>query len=401
MKGARDAPRILVLFGNIPLHGQERGNIEALDALRSTGCEVLFLIRREWTKDTIQVELNRRGLRWVAVPYFAAVRKGLGLGTWARNLCGILGGSWQLLRLIRSFRATHIHTGSQAHVLNFLPALALTRLPVIYRCGDVPMEHHALWRWVWAYTRTRTHHFVAISQFIRSELEARGVQKSRITVIYNAPPTRTSGEPVKLPVSSDGGMMFLYVGQLTAEKGLAELIEAAIGHCRRHPSSRFLLAGDYSWNNPFATGLMRRVEQERLSDRIVFLGFVSAVYDLFRHAQVHVCPSLWKEPLGNVVVEAKHTGVPSVVFPSGGLPELIEDGVDGWICAEKTAAALVDAFAAYEADPGLALRQGEAARRSLARLGMDTFAERWRAVYEGTRPVRSRQTAWESGTGDA
>ncbi len=43
------APRILVLFGNVPLHGQERGNIEALDALRRTGCEVLFLIREEWT----------------------------------------------------------------------------------------------------------------------------------------------------------------------------------------------------------------------------------------------------------------------------------------------------------------------------------------------------------------
>ena len=72
-------PRIIVLFGNIPLLGQERGNINALASLRDSGCEVLFLIRRDRTKDTIQAELNRRGLAWIAVPHYYAMRRGQGL----------------------------------------------------------------------------------------------------------------------------------------------------------------------------------------------------------------------------------------------------------------------------------------------------------------------------------
>lgn len=385
MTGRQDAPRILVLFGNIPLHGQERGNIEALDALRSTGCEVLFLIRGEWTKDTIQAELDRRGLKWVAVPYFEAIRKGVGWRTWARNLGAILGGSWQLLRLIRSFRATHIHTGSQAHVLNFLPALALTRTPLVYRCGDVPMAHHALWRWVWRYTCRRAAWVVANCQFLRSIIVGKGVCPSRTTVIYNRPPARASKAvpPLVLPEAAD--TTFVYVGQLIADKGVGEVVEAAILHCGRYPRAQFLLVGDYTWQNPFAQGLREKVARLGLSDRIQFTGYLEDIDGVFAAADVHVCPSLIEPGLPNVVLEAKRAGVPSVVFASGGLPELIEDGVDGWVCPEKTAAALLAALEVYERDPTLAARQGEAARRSLTRLGVDSFADRWRDVYERAR----------------
>ena len=114
-------PRILVLFGNVPLLGNERANIETIDQLRQKGADVRFLIRKEWTSESIQAELMRRGLAFEFVPYFDAIRYSAGVGSWIKNVHGILGGSAALLRQIWSFKATHLHVGSTAWVLNFLP----------------------------------------------------------------------------------------------------------------------------------------------------------------------------------------------------------------------------------------------------------------------------------------
>lgn len=380
-------PRILVLFGNVPLFGQERANIEALDALQQTGCEVLFLIRGEWTKDSIQPELNRRNLRFLVVPYFDAVRYGVSFRVWWNNLKGILGGSWQLLRQIRVFRATHIHVGSTANVLNFLPALMLTRLPLVFRAGDVPSQHHLLWRWVWIFARWRTGHFVCDSNFIRDRLVGMGAKQDICSVLYAPAPRRThAGAAAVLPFKPANILSVIYIGQISQAKGVHLLVEAALHLCQKRDDIRFVIAGDYEWNNPLGRSLVEQVSQSGLQDRIVFTGFVENIDGLYGQADVHVCPSLCDEAYGLTVVEAKGRGVPSIIFNSGGLPELVSDGVDGTVCKDKSSAAIMNAIVAYADDRSLLQSQGEAARQSLHRLQIDGFARRWRKIYENAAP---------------
>ena len=110
---------------------------------------------------------------------------------------------------------------------------------------------------------------------------------------------------------------------------------------------------------------------------------------LLGNCELLVAPSIWEEPLGLVVMEAKQAGIPSIVFPSGGLPEMIEHGVDGYICADKTADALEEALRSYLDNPALSSLHGNAARNSLEKLGVEEFGRRWLSVYEATmrRPV--------------
>lgn len=122
-------PRILVLFGNLPLWGQERANIETLDLLRKRGADVMFLIRDEYTQGGIQSELARKGLKYSFVSYYGAVRYRVNLRVWIFNVYSIFWGSLQLLGWLRRFHASHIHVGSTAWVLNFIPALLLSRIP--------------------------------------------------------------------------------------------------------------------------------------------------------------------------------------------------------------------------------------------------------------------------------
>ena len=119
-----------------------------------------------------------------------------------------------------------------------------------------------------------------------------------------------------------------------------------------------------------------------LAGRISFLGQVDYVPDLLKRSEIHVAPSIFDDPSPNVVMEAKQAARPSVVFPKGGLPELVEDGIDGFVCTEPTAANLTSALRAYLEDPKLVPRHGQAAKASLKRLGVDTFDERWVAVYQ-------------------
>lgn len=385
------APRILALFGNVPLLGQERANIETLDALRETGCAVRFLIRAEHTATTIQAELIRRRLDFVTVPYYQAVRHGQTALTWARNAAGILGGSWQLMRQIRDFRATAIHVGSTPNVLNFLPALLVTRVPLVFRAGDLPPTHHAVWRLVWRFALSRSAFFVCDSEFVRSRLIALGVLERSTAVIYSPAPRRAGIESRRTRLHGPGsGLTVLYVGQISRDKGVHLLVEAAMDECRARANIRFLIAGDYEWRNDFAMELIERVRQAGLSERIHFTGFVENIDALYEQAQVHVCPSLLEEAYGLTVVEAKERGVPSVVFASGGLPELVGNGIDGLVCGTKTAQALREAIDVYAEQPALAQAHGSAALASLDRLGVRQFAQKWRTVYENVHSERRR-----------
>lgn len=376
-------PRILVLFGNVPLLGQERANIDALDALHEAGCEVLFLIRGEWTQNSIQPELNRRNLTFLAVPYFDAVRYGVSFRIWWNNIKGILGGSWQLLKQIRIFHATHIHAGSMANILNFIPALMITRLPLVFRAGDVPSQHHALWRWIWKYTCQRASHFVCDSYFIQNRLIEMGAKPEKCSVLY-APAPQRSFEVENadlLPPKIPNQLYVVYVGQISEAKGVHLLVEAAQQLCQVRNDICFLIAGDYEWNNPLGRSLVELVIESDMQNRIVFTGFVNNIDNLYNLADVHICPSLCEEAYGLTVVEAKERGVPSIVFASGGLLELIDDGIDGTVCKDKTSSEISNAILAYLDDRLLLSRHGEAACHSLQRLHINKYAQHWQEIY--------------------
>lgn len=369
-----------MLFGNVPMLGQERANIATLAALRDTGAEVLVLIRGEWTQDTVQPALRQWGLEFVVVPYFDALRHGLPLAVWWRNIRAIVGGSRRLLGFIRSFGATHLHAGSIGNLVNFLPALLVTSLPLVFRAGDIPPQHHWLWRMVWRYARHRVRHFVCDSQFIERSLIALGADPRNLSVIYAPPPARKPGSAAI--VARTRMMTFLYLGQVSPAKGVDLLVRAVAKLCAEGHEVRLLIAGDYTWNNPLGDRLRNEVRAAGLEERICFLGFVEDIESLFAAADVHVFPSIGPEAYGLTVIEAMQRGVPSIVFPAGGVVELVQDGVTGWVCKAPDFASLLDGLRYYLLNPDIVRRQGLAAMESLNRFKFERYGERWRGVYE-------------------
>ncbi|WP_058303859.1 N-acetyl-alpha-D-glucosaminyl L-malate synthase BshA [Gorillibacterium timonense] len=90
--------------------------------------------------------------------------------------------------------------------------------------------------------------------------------------------------------------------------------------------SRLLMVGD----GPDIAGVMNRVEKLGLKDRVIFCGKQDAVADIISLSDLMLLPSE-KESFGLVALEAMACGVPTVGSMAGGIPELVENGVSGFL----------------------------------------------------------------------
>lgn len=378
--------RILVLFGSASIFGAERGNLEALMALKARGAEILCLIRPEPWSVQVPSALDARGIAWRKVPY---------VEQWRRNrahavlLCGPkawIVANWRFLKAVREFKPTHIHTYAQLFLANFLLGLMLVKTPLVFRAGDEPTYHNAFWREIWRYTVKRVNRFVVNSGFVAHSLRRHGVEDRKISLIYNAPPSRPSSDADQHIDSAPGENLIVYVGQIAEHKGPHLLVEAFRPLVGEYPDVRLMLIGPIhpwwegdAWARSFRDAVMA---DGVLQHRVQFAGDLEDIPAVMHRSTFVVVPSMFDDPAPNVVMEAKNAGRAVIGFPRGGIPELIEHNVDGQICGETTTAALSAALRTYLDDPDLARRHGDAARRSLARFEIPRFGDKWQKVYE-------------------
>ena len=378
------SPRIMALLGGTVLFGQERGNIEALATLRESGYDILCLVCSADADHQIIPALEARGLKWRKVPYIEHRIPGrLHYTIMANPFRFILANMifcWEVAR----FRPAYIHACNPLYVMNFLVGLSVWHIPIIYRAGDQPILHNPIWRLTWAFITRRAAHFVANSRFVAQSIVNAGAPPRRVSVIYNAPPKRV---PAKLLVGNLVGprsQRVAFVGQICEHKGTHLLITAFRSIAHEFPDATLVIAGrltNWSWD-AWARKLQNNVSLDpQLRDRVTFLGEVEDIETLLDQSAFLVVPSVFDDPSPNVVMEAKRAGRPAIVFPRGGMPELIESGVDGLVCDEPTEAALSKALRVYLGDEDVTQRHGAAAKRSMVRLGIDHFAQSWLGVY--------------------
>jgi glycosyltransferase involved in cell wall biosynthesis len=116
---------------------------------------------------------------------------------------------------------------------------------------------------------------------------------------------------------------------------------------------------------------------------VVFAGFRADVMKLLTVFDVCLLTSN-SETSAYGVSEPMAVGRPVVATGVGGVTELIDDRIDGWLCPAGDAAALAEAVCALLADPAGAARMGErAARKVRERLSLEGQAGRLEEVYRG------------------
>jgi glycosyltransferase involved in cell wall biosynthesis len=178
------------------------------------------------------------------------------------------------------------------------------------------------------------------------------------------------------PNSGNRSPSVLFVGRLNAQKGAADLLKAADAF----PAGTVL---DMVGDGPDRAALETEARSHGLEGRVRWHGQLpqSAIVSLYRQASVVAMPSR-DEGLGLVAVEALLTGTPVVAYRSGGVAELIEDGVTGILAEAGNTGALGGSISALLADPARARRMGAEGRaRMVERFSPATAAAAYSAIY--------------------
>jgi glycosyltransferase involved in cell wall biosynthesis len=127
----------------------------------------------------------------------------------------------------------------------------------------------------------------------------------------------------ELGISGDA-LVIVTVAVLRPPKGVDKLIAAMTEVLRSVPSARLLIVGDGSER--------QRLEQQTrdagISHAVVFAGFRDDVFDLLKASDVFVLPTLF-DALPTVVIEAMFASLPIIASRVGGLPDMLDDGVEG------------------------------------------------------------------------
>ena len=165
--------------------------------------------------------------------------------------------------------------------------------------------------------------------------------------------------------------LFLFVGAGFARKGLDATIEAM--KLAAHGSYWLVVVGTDRESRRFAA------QAEALGSRVRFLGGKEDVRPFYAAADCLILPSRY-DPFPNTALEAFAMGLPAIVSSRCGAAEIIEPGVNGWVCEPDDAPGIARLM--HEADG--AMRSGslpQAARRTAERYGMDEMAGKLNALY--------------------
>lgn len=168
---------------------------------------------------------------------------------------------------------------------------------------------------------------------------------------------------------------FVYLGGLHSHKGVATMLDAFMQV--KHEEARLIIAGKGTEE--------KRVKQACEKDnRIKYVGFLSEkdMTTLLEQCDVLVCPSIWNEPFGRVILDAYKNGLPVISSRIGALPEIVQENVTGLLVSPGSTIELKNALIRFLEDVGLADECRKHLLEQLKEFSLERQAEMFIDVYK-------------------
>jgi L-malate glycosyltransferase len=221
------------------------------------------------------------------------------------------------------------------------------------------------------------------SKHVRDLVAVReSIPSGRTRIIRNgltaAPPASTAGWP------SSRGPRLVCAASLFPKKGHACLLGAFARVRRDHPEAVLLLAGQ----GPERENLQALARTLEIHGSVVFAGYRPDARALVAAADLIVLASI-EEGTPNVLLEAMAAGVPQVATNAGGTPEVVDEGVTGFLVPPRDPALMAERIHRLLSDPGLRSKMAAASR------------ERFERLFAAERMVREHEALYDEVLGGA
>jgi len=274
---------------------------------------------------------------------------------------------YKLFRLLRERKIDILHTHSPYAGILGRPAAVLAGVKTIISSEHELVERlHPLTRLGSVLTYPLNHATIAVSHAVaRSIIKYKTTRPETIHVVQNGvnlddiDNVQADPELVKQSLGIDGRRLVVgNVGHIRPQhKGHQYLVEAARLVVEQWPEVSFVIVGKEE-----TRGDLLRLEQlaQRLGirDRIIFTGFRRDVLQVMTTFDVFVLPSNW-EAFGIVLLEAMGLGKPMVATHVGGIPEVIDEGVNGFLVEPRNSQQLAEKILELLRDKTLRDRMGQ------------------------------------------
>ena len=211
--------------------------------------------------------------------------------------------------------------------------------------------------------------FIAVSDALRGKMIQHGIPPEKIITLRNwvdcdnVQPSRQVGE------------YFLYFGRIERLKGIFSLIEAAA----KIPANPLLIVGEGE-----AKEELVKLIRSKGYTHIKWLGFKKGaeLQDLIRRSICTVIPSEWFEPFPMTVLESFSHARPAIGASIGGIPEIIEHGIDGFIFEPGDVDMLASYLTWMAEHPDQAVAMGSAGRNKVQeRFSPDKYYQDLMNIY--------------------
>ncbi len=367
--------RVLLLSDNPAFGGTSRYCMNLALGLRQLGVDLTILA--PFRTDRPQDDWLLQEARKHKIPVQTLIRHG------ALDWKSVL----ELSRILKEGQFDIIH--SQGYLSNVLARLAIkfgrarAKSVITLHAWSLdkqsPRRTH-LYNRLDVLTIAWTSHAIAVDTTARDDYEKQGVPAKMITVIQNGVITRDNDTP---RVRSNGRFVVGFVGRMSEEKGVDELVAIVQRVLPEHPEVEFLLVGDGP-GKPQLDELQRQPYGQRLT----LTGRVYDVTPYYEQMDVLIMPS-HREGLPFTALEAMAQRVPLIASAVGGLPGLIVHEKNGILVPVQAVDEIVRWIQRLKDRPDLCRSLGEQASQTIeAQYSVHVMSQRTLEVYQNVLAAR-------------
>lgn len=328
--------------------------------------------------------------------------QGLGLAVHFINLVGPLNPIQdlrcviQLYKIVRQgqYDIIHFH-GAKAGLVGRIAAVA-SRCPrtvltahnfIIY--DEVPLAKKILFKYGEKLLSRATSRIITVSEALKADLtDNYQLKAEHITPVYNGIDTakyleRRDHAPTKTKWGIGQAKYVIgTVARMAPQKGLQYLLEAVALIKKTDPRKAGEIACVVAGDGPLQAELANQAKRLGIENQIIFPGFVRDMPDVLACLDIFVIPSI-AEGLSITTIEAMAAGLPVIASRVGGLPELVDEGVTGYLVEPRNPSALAQAILKMMNEPEKARTMGENGRALACRnFSTETMISNTCKVYE-------------------
>lgn len=343
-----DLPKVTYLLQDVPaLYGAERVTLDLLTALQRRGVGV----------DLLFIGETRLGL---GADAFAVAARRAGLPVKRLEVDGRF--SWPLVQHIRQHLAGRpggvLHTlGYKAHLHGLLAARG--RAPTVTTLHGWlvrPEVKERLYEKLEVYLLRRDRAVICLSRFYEEMLLGQGVKRERVFRIPSGLPADQLPSAAQAASWPDAPFTVALIGRLSWEKNHDVLLRAL---SRLHLTGRNVHAV-FAGDGPERAAVASRIRQLGLQEQIEMVGYVRIAELMPKMHAICLCSRIENMPLS--LLEAMAWQRPVVATRVGGIPDVVEDQVTGYLVPDDDEQALADALGRLESNPAQARAMGRAGR---------------------------------------